>query len=248
MSPESRATRRIGPARRLAIDLPATFNLVATLVTYLAFAVLVPAAVALWYREPPWPFLGAFALVGGLGLVVQRATRGAGTVGFREGYLVVALTWLAAAVVRRAALPALGGRAARPARRRALRVDVGLHDHRGDDPRRRRRGRPLASVLAAAHPVARRHGDHRARPRRAAPPARRRPPAARIRDARAGDGLRRAHPLHRAPAVAALRGPDGGDDRDPHRLRAHRDRPPDGTVRGGLGGVRHAPDRRLHAR
>ena len=97
MTAQARAPRRIGPARPWAIDLPATVNLVATLLGYLSFSALAPAAVALWYGEPPWPFLGAFAIAGGLGVLVQRATRDSGTVGFREGYLVVALTWLAAA-------------------------------------------------------------------------------------------------------------------------------------------------------
>jgi trk system potassium uptake protein TrkH len=98
VSPQPTAPGRIGPVRLLAIDLPGAFNLVARLITYLSLAALPPAAVALWYREPPWPFLAAFAVAGGLGLLVQRLTRGAGSIGFREGYLVVVLTWLAAAV------------------------------------------------------------------------------------------------------------------------------------------------------
>jgi trk system potassium uptake protein TrkH len=93
----ARAQRRIPPPRRLLVDVPAALNLVATLLGYLSFAALVPAAVALWYREPPWPFLGAFAIAGAVGWAGAYATRGHGKVGFREGYLVVALTWLAAA-------------------------------------------------------------------------------------------------------------------------------------------------------
>jgi trk system potassium uptake protein TrkH len=96
VSVQARATRRIGPVRRFAVDVPAALNLVATLVMYLSVSALAPAAVAVWYREPPWPFLGAFAIAGGAGFLVQRTT-GGGRVGFREGYLVVALTWLAAA-------------------------------------------------------------------------------------------------------------------------------------------------------
>jgi trk system potassium uptake protein TrkH len=98
VSVQARTPRRIAPARRFAVDLRATFSLVALLVMYLSFSALVPAAVALWYREPPWPFLGAFAIAGGVGFAAYRATGVAGTVGFREGYLVVALAWLAAAV------------------------------------------------------------------------------------------------------------------------------------------------------
>lgn len=68
------------------------------LLKYLSASALVPAGVAILYHEPPWPFLaaGAIAFVAGLGL--ERIGAHTTSVGFREGYLVVALTWLLAAV------------------------------------------------------------------------------------------------------------------------------------------------------
>lgn len=92
------AVARIGPRRRLAIDVPAAVNLVGTLGKYLGFAVLFPTAVALWYGEPIWPFLAAGAITSGLGFALERLTAdAAGRVGVREGFLVVSATWLFAA-------------------------------------------------------------------------------------------------------------------------------------------------------
>jgi trk system potassium uptake protein len=95
--PEASA-QRIGPRRRLAVDIPATVNLVGTLGKYLGITALLPVLVALWYSEPVWPFLAAAAITSGLGLALERLTSGAAErVGVREGFLVVAVTWLFAA-------------------------------------------------------------------------------------------------------------------------------------------------------
>ena len=67
------------------------------LLKYLALAALFPAVLAIGYGEPVLPFLGAAAIAGAVGLALERGLGGATTVGFREGYLVVALTWVAAA-------------------------------------------------------------------------------------------------------------------------------------------------------
>jgi len=91
--------------QRLALDLTGSFNLVAMLTKYLSLATLVPAAVAVGYDEPPWPFLLAGAIVGGLSLGIERLTRGEHRIGAREGFLVVSLTWLAASAL--GALPYL---------------------------------------------------------------------------------------------------------------------------------------------
>jgi trk system potassium uptake protein TrkH len=92
------AARRIGPRRRLAVDLAATANLIGTLGKYLGLAALFPTAVALWYGEPVWPFLAAGAITSGVGLALERLTaRSATHVGVREGFLVVSATWLLAA-------------------------------------------------------------------------------------------------------------------------------------------------------
>ena len=55
-------------------------------------------AVALLYREAPWPFLAAGAVTFLAGYGLERLGTDVATVGSREGYLVVALTWLLAAI------------------------------------------------------------------------------------------------------------------------------------------------------
>jgi trk system potassium uptake protein len=92
-----RAERRIIAARRTAVDVRGSLSLVGMLLRYLALASLFPAALAVGYGEPVLPFLGAGAIAGGVGLALERGLGGASGIGFREGYLVVALTWVAAA-------------------------------------------------------------------------------------------------------------------------------------------------------
>lgn len=89
---------RIGPRRRLAIDVPASVNLVGTLGKYLGLAAIFPIPFALWYSEPFWPFLVAGVTTSGLGFLLERLTAGSAVrVGVREGFLVVSVTWLLAA-------------------------------------------------------------------------------------------------------------------------------------------------------
>ena len=95
---------RIGSRRCLAVDVPGAVNLVGTLGKYLGLATLFPVPFALWYGEPFWPFLAAGAIASGLGYTLERLTPSSGVdIGVREGFLVVAATWLFAAGV--AALP-----------------------------------------------------------------------------------------------------------------------------------------------
>ena len=75
-----------------------TLNLVGWLVTPLGLAFLLPAGVALIYREPVWPFLVSAIVTSAFGVVLVRVTDGRDRVGAREGYLVVALIWLLVAV------------------------------------------------------------------------------------------------------------------------------------------------------
>ncbi len=94
----SQSVARIGPPRRLAIDVPAAVNLIGTLGKFLGIAALFPVPFALWYGEPVWAFLAAGAITSGFGLLLERLTASSrGGVGLREGFLVVALTWLLAA-------------------------------------------------------------------------------------------------------------------------------------------------------
>ncbi|MBA2384654.1 MAG: TrkH family potassium uptake protein [Actinobacteria bacterium] len=102
VAPRARIVPR--PAR-LAVDLRGSLNLVSTLTKYLSLATLVPAAVAVGYGEPPWPFLLAGGIFGGASLAVEHATAGVQHIGSREGFFIVAVTWLAAAAL--GALPYL---------------------------------------------------------------------------------------------------------------------------------------------
>jgi len=97
VSPDRAA--RIGGRARVGIDLIGALGLTGTMLAYLSLSALVPAAVAIGYREPFWPFLAAGAITGGVGLGLSRlGRRSPGPIGFREGYLVVSLTWLLAAM------------------------------------------------------------------------------------------------------------------------------------------------------
>ena len=94
----SEAAARIGPPRRLAVDVAASLNLVGMLGKYLGAAALFPIPIALTHHEPVWPFVVAGLATSGLGFVLERVTAGsAGHVGVREGFLVVSATWLLAA-------------------------------------------------------------------------------------------------------------------------------------------------------
>jgi trk system potassium uptake protein len=83
----------------LAVDVLGALNIVGTLIAYLSVSTLVPAGFAIGYDEPFWPFLAAGGIVGAIGLAVARMTRGDRRLGIREGFLVVSLTWLAAAAL-----------------------------------------------------------------------------------------------------------------------------------------------------
>ncbi len=87
-------TRRAIRPGRLGVDAAAALHLVATFVGYLSGAFLLPAAVALGYGEPVWPFLAAGGITLVTGVAVGRLTGGRQRVGLREGFLVVSLTWL----------------------------------------------------------------------------------------------------------------------------------------------------------
>jgi trk system potassium uptake protein TrkH len=93
------ATRvpRIGPPVRLAVDVRGSIGLVGRLMRYLSLAALFPAVLAIGYGEPPWPFLGALAIGFAVGFGMERLGGDIAGVSFREGYLVVSLTWLLAA-------------------------------------------------------------------------------------------------------------------------------------------------------
>ena len=96
-----RAVRR----ETVGVDVGGALNLVGAIVKYLSAAFLLPAAVAVAYGERPWPFLLAGGITAAFGVALERLTRGKERIGAREGFLVVALTWLLAAAA--GALPYL---------------------------------------------------------------------------------------------------------------------------------------------
>ena len=94
----TQVTARIGRPRRIAIDLWAVLHLVGSLGKYLGLAAVFPIVIALGYGDPFWPFAAAGAITVGLGWTLERLSdRPDSRLGVREGFLVVALTWLLAA-------------------------------------------------------------------------------------------------------------------------------------------------------
>src|SRR5919109_3300813 len=85
------------PLGRLGVDIGGALNLVGALLKYLSLAFLFPIALALGYGESVWPFAAAGLLTAGFGFLLERATRGKGRIGVREGFFVVASGWLLAA-------------------------------------------------------------------------------------------------------------------------------------------------------
>jgi trk system potassium uptake protein len=104
-----------GPGRgRLAravdgVDVGSSLDLVGGVLKWVGATFVAPAAVALGYGEPAWPFLvaGVLTTAAGLGLDALTGDRSATAVGAREGFLVVALIWLVVPVF--GALPFLLG-------------------------------------------------------------------------------------------------------------------------------------------
>ena len=94
---------------RLGIDVGSAFDLVGGVLKWVGATFVVPAAVAIGYGEPAWPFLVAGAITAGAGLALDQITgpKSGAAVGPRESFLVVALIWLLVPVF--GALPFLLG-------------------------------------------------------------------------------------------------------------------------------------------
>ena len=87
--------QRRAPRRALAVDVPASLNLIGTLGKYLGLVTIFPTAVAIGYGETFWPYVLAGVVASGGSYLLERLTAGsAGRVGVREGFLVVSATWL----------------------------------------------------------------------------------------------------------------------------------------------------------
>ena len=82
---------------QVRVDWRTSASLVGTVLELLAIPLVGVALVALWYGEPPVPFLLTAAASGLVGAGLARLGRD--ELGLREAFLVVALTWLAVALV-----------------------------------------------------------------------------------------------------------------------------------------------------
>jgi hypothetical protein len=83
------------PAIRAAVHIAAIFAI------YLAFAMLIPAAVDLYYDNDDWQVFAFCAFfTGGLGLAVALATQGRQPpIGSRFGFFIVNLLWIMTSVI-----------------------------------------------------------------------------------------------------------------------------------------------------
>jgi trk system potassium uptake protein TrkH len=99
----------------VGVDLRAIGGLVGSLLAVLSLTLLLPAAVALIDGDALTPFLAPCAGALALGLVLRRLARTARPLRAHDGFLAVALVWLAAAVL--AAVPYMleGGDVSSPA-------------------------------------------------------------------------------------------------------------------------------------
>jgi trk system potassium uptake protein TrkH len=86
--------RRLFRRESIGVDISAAFDLVGTVLLYLAPTYLFPTVVALLYGESPWPFLIAGIVTALVGFGLQRVATGRELASPREGFLVVALTWI----------------------------------------------------------------------------------------------------------------------------------------------------------
>jgi trk system potassium uptake protein TrkH len=95
---ETATPRRTATPRALGVDVAGALNLVGWLIKFLAAVFLFPAALAIGYGDPVWPFLVAGSITFACGFACERLTDGRERIGAREGYVVVSLIWLLIAV------------------------------------------------------------------------------------------------------------------------------------------------------
>jgi trk system potassium uptake protein TrkH len=86
------------------VDYRASLSLVGSVLKYLAVPLAIPMAVALAYGESVAPFLVTILVAVGIGIGLERL-RPEPDIGAREGFLMVAVTWLAVSLI--GALPYL---------------------------------------------------------------------------------------------------------------------------------------------
>lgn len=84
--------------RQRAVEVGAALQVCGTLLKYLSVSALFPLIVALGYGEEWWPWVAAGAICAAAGLALERVPGDQQRIGGREGFLIVSLTWLLAAV------------------------------------------------------------------------------------------------------------------------------------------------------
>jgi len=82
----------------LRVDVQSTLHFTGSVCKYISVPLAVPVVVALLYGESPVPFLAGIAVTLGLGSLLEFVTD-EDELGHREGFLMVALTWLLVPVV-----------------------------------------------------------------------------------------------------------------------------------------------------
>ncbi|WP_144901988.1 TrkH family potassium uptake protein [Halobellus captivus] len=83
---------------QLRVDVRASLSLVGSVLKYLAVPLCLPLVVALYYGETVVPFVATIALTVAVGVGLERLHRDP-DLRAREGFLMVALTWLTVALI-----------------------------------------------------------------------------------------------------------------------------------------------------
>jgi trk system potassium uptake protein TrkH len=95
VTPEAHIAPPVQPTPHggLSVNVGGALQLTGGLLAPLGLVFLFPAAIAVGYGEPAWPFLVSGLATSAAGLSIERLTSGRERVGVREGFLVVALIW-----------------------------------------------------------------------------------------------------------------------------------------------------------
>jgi trk system potassium uptake protein TrkH len=109
------AAARTGRLRALAIDVSGALNLVGSLIWPLGLAFMFPAAIAVGYGEPAWPFLVSGVATASFGPSLERLTTGKGANRRSRGVSGGQPRLVGGCCGRRAALRARRAQLARPA-------------------------------------------------------------------------------------------------------------------------------------
>ena len=80
------------------VDWRASASLIGTVVKWLSVPLCFPLAIAVYYREDVWVFLATIAVAVVAGVALERLESDP-DIGVREGFLMVALTWVAVSLV-----------------------------------------------------------------------------------------------------------------------------------------------------